>query len=192
MYLSEPSSSPAADAMYADDRTAMGYVMTGSRAWAHAPDLHDGLFELLTQAAERAGLSIRERGILVTACASTLGDSYCSMAWGYKLASVAGADLAASVLGGGDDGLSDRERTLTAWARRLAADPNGTTAAEVDELRSAGYDDAQILAITAYVALRIAFSTVNDALGVQPEPDLSELVPPEVRAVVTYGRPVGR
>jgi hypothetical protein len=86
MYLSEPASSPAAEAMYAEDRTAMGYVMTGSRLWAHAPDLHDRLFELMTRAVERAGLSVRERGILVTAGASTLGDSYCSMAWGYKLA----------------------------------------------------------------------------------------------------------
>jgi alkylhydroperoxidase family enzyme len=175
--------------MYADDMAAMGYVMTGSRAWAHAPDLHDGLFQLLTRAAQRAGLSVRERGILVTACASTLQDSYCSMAWGYKLASVAGADLAAGVLRGVDDDLTDRERALAAWARRLADDPSGTAASDVELLRSAGYDDAQVLAVTAYVALRIAFSTVNDALGVQPEPELTQLAPEEVRAAVTYGRP---
>jgi uncharacterized peroxidase-related enzyme len=191
MYLSAPPSSNAADAMYAEDRAAMGYVMTGSRLWAHAPELHDGLFALLAQAAERAGLGVRERGILVTACASTLGDSYCSMAWGHKLASVAGTDLAAGVLRGTDGGLDDRERALAGWARRLAADPNGVAASDVDELRSAGYDDAQVLAITAYVALRIAFSTVNDALGVQPEPELAELTPAAVRAVVTYGRPTG-
>jgi alkylhydroperoxidase family enzyme len=143
----------------------MGYVMTGSRVWAHAPELHDDLFALLDRAAQRAGLGVRERGILVTACASTLGDSYCSMAWGYKLASVAGADLAADVLRGVDDGLTDRERALAAWARRLAADANGTSTADVEALRSAGYDDTQLLAITAYVALRIAFSTVNDAPG---------------------------
>jgi uncharacterized peroxidase-related enzyme len=192
MYLSEPPASPGAEAIYAGDRAAMGYVMTGSRAWAHAPELHDGLFALLDLAAERARLSVRERGILITACASTLRDSYCSMAWGYKLASVAGADVAAGVLSGGDDGLSDRERTLASWARRLAADPNGTAASDVEALRSAGYDDAQVLAVTSYVALRIAFSTVNDALGVQPEPELAELAPAEVRAVVTYGRPSER
>jgi alkylhydroperoxidase family enzyme len=189
MYLVEPPSSPAAEAMYAEDRAAMGYVMTGSRVWAHVPDLHDDLFAVLGRAAERAGLGVRERGILITACASTLGDSYCSMAWGYKLASVAGADVAADVLRGGDDGLTARERTLAAWARRLADDPNATSAADVEDLRSAGYDDAEVLAITAYVALRIAFSTVNDALGVQPEPELAELAPEAVRTVVTYGRP---
>jgi hypothetical protein len=101
MYLSEPPASSAADAMYAEDRKAMGYVMTASRVWAHGPELHDGLFALMGTAAAAAGLSVRERGILVTACAATLGDSYCSMAWGHKLASVAGADLAADVLRGG-------------------------------------------------------------------------------------------
>jgi alkylhydroperoxidase family enzyme len=189
VYLVDPPSSPAADAMYAGDREAMGYVMTGSRVWAHAPELHDDLSALLARAAEQAGLGVRDRGILITACASTLGDSYCSMAWGYKLASVAGADLAADVLRGVDDVLTDRERALAAWARRLADDPNRTGPADVDALRSAGYDDAQILAITAFVGLRIAFSTINDALGVQPEPELAQLAPEAVRTVVTYGRP---
>ena len=189
MYLSQPSPSPAADAMYAADREAMGYVMTGSHLWAHGAALHDGLFELMGQATATAGLSVRDRGILVTACAATLGDSYCSMAWGVKLAGVAGADLAGDVLRGVDDGLDERERALAAWARQLAGDPNRTGPADVDALRAVGYDDAQILAITAYVALRIAFSTVNDALGVQPEPELSALAPAAVRAAVTYGRP---
>ena len=190
MYLTEPPSSPAAEAMYAEDRAAMGYVMTGSRLWAHAPELHDDLFALLARAAERAGLTVRERGILITACASTLGDSYCSMAWGYKLSSVAGAQVAADVLLGVDDDLTERERALAAWARRLAGDPNGTAPSDVEGLRSVGYDDTQVLAITAYVALRIAFSTVNDALGVQPEPELADLAPEAVRTAVTYGRPV--
>jgi alkylhydroperoxidase family enzyme len=190
MYLSEPPASSAADAMYAEDRKAMGYVMTGSRVWAHGPALHDGLFDLMGQATAAAGLSVRDRGILIAACASTLGDSYCSMAWGYKLAAVAGADVTAGVLRGADGGLDGREQVLAAWARRLAADPNSSTPDDVEALRAVGYDDAQILAITAYVALRIAFSTVNDALGVQPEPELAALAPAAVRGAVTYGRPV--
>jgi hypothetical protein len=122
MYLSEPPSSPAADAMYAADRAAMGYVMTGSHLWAHGAQLHDGLFDLMGQVATTAGLTLRQRGILVTACAATLGDSYCSMAWGHKLVGVADADLAAGVLRGMDQGLDERERVLAAWARRLAGD----------------------------------------------------------------------
>ncbi|GAA3177992.1 hypothetical protein GCM10010531_34760 [Blastococcus jejuensis] len=189
MYLSPPPDSPDADRMYADDRAEMGFVMTGSQLWAHRPELHDGLFALLGAASTAAGLTARERGILVTACASTLGDSYCSMAWGSKLAALADPELSGEVLRGLDDRLTDRERALAGWARRLARDANGTTAEDVDGLRNAGYDDGQILAITTYVALRIAFSTVNDGLGVQPEPELAAGAPESVRSAVTYGRP---
>ena len=66
---------------------------------------------------------------------------------------------------GADEGLSAAERALADWARRVTDDPNATTAADLDELRAAGYDDRQIVAITLFVGLRIAFSTVNDALG---------------------------
>jgi alkylhydroperoxidase family enzyme len=190
MYLSAAPSSPAAEQMFAEDVEAMGYVMTGSRAWAHLPALHDGLFELLGRAAEAAGLTLRQRGILVTSCASTLGDAYCSMAWGWKLSREAGAEIAADVLRGVDDRLDARERALAGLARRLASDPNAVGPDDVQVLRDAGYDDAQILAITAYVALRLAFSTVNDALGVQPEPELAALAPAAVREAITYGRPV--
>ena len=137
-----------------------------------------------------AGLSFRDRGVLITAMASTLGDSCCSLAWGGKLAGVAGPDLAASVLTGSEEGLSAGERALADWARRVTGDPNATTAADLDELRAAGYDDRQILAITLFVGLRIAFSTVNDALGSSPDRELSESVPAQVRDAVTYGRPV--
>jgi hypothetical protein len=72
----------------------------------------------------------------------------------------------------------------------VARDPNATSAADVDELRAAGYDDGQIAALTTFVALRMAFSTVNDALGARPDSALADAAPEGVRAAVTYGRPV--
>jgi hypothetical protein len=39
------------------------------------------------------------------------------------------------------------------------------------------------------VALRLAFSTINDALGTQPDAQLALSVPHQVREAVTYGRP---
>jgi len=72
----------------------------------------------------------------------------------------------------------------------VADDPNSTTVADVDELRAAGFDDAQIFAITVYAALRLAFSTVNDALGALPDRRLSHEVPTEIRDAVGFGRPI--
>jgi hypothetical protein len=55
-------------------------------------------------------------------------------------------------------------------------------------LRDAGFDDQQIFAITLFVSLRLAFSSVNDALGARPDRELAESVPAPVRDAVTFGR----
>ena len=91
---------------------------------------------------------------------------------------------------GNDEPLDSRDRALARWARRLAQDPNSTTAADVEMLPAEGFDETQIFAITLYTALRIAFATVNDALGARPDRQLGAEVPPEVRAAVDFGRPI--
>lgn len=187
-FLAVPQSTDEVQSLYDDDVEQVGYVMNASRVWAHQPATHDGLFALLGQASRAGGLTLRQRGVLVTACASTLGDAYCSLAWGNKLAGEAGAEVAAGVLRGDDDLLDPAERALARWARQVTRDPNGTGPDDVQALREAGYDDGQIFAVTAFVALRIAFSTVNDALGARPDRALDEAVPAPVRDAVRFGR----
>jgi hypothetical protein len=46
--------------------------------------------------------------------------------------------------------------------------------------------------MTVFVALRVALSTVNDALGVAPDTELAAGLPPAVRRAVSFGRPPGR
>jgi alkylhydroperoxidase family enzyme len=163
--------------------------MNASKLWTHQPAELDALFALMGKAVRPANLSFRRRGILVAACASALGDSYCSLAWGKKLAGDAGAELAGSVLRGDDDLLDESERALARWARHVARDPNSTTPADVALLRDAGFGDTEIFAITFFVALRLAFSTVNDALGARPDRELADAAPAAVRDAVTFGRP---
>lgn len=189
-FLGAPDPTPEAEHTFAQDVADNGYVMNLTRVWAHVPAAQPRLGDLLELAAEEGGLTFRERGVLVTATAASLGDSYCSLAWGRRLAAASSPDVAAAVIRGSDSGLGARERALARWARRVVTDPNAVTPADVDELREAGYDDRRILAITLYVAGRIAFSTVNDALGAAPDHELGESVPAQVRAAVTYGRPV--
>jgi uncharacterized peroxidase-related enzyme len=189
-FLHEPPASPHVQALYDQDLADGGYVWNGSRLWAHQPETLNRLFELMSQAFKPSGLNLRERGILVAAAASTLGDSYCSLAWGGKLARASDTALAAGVLNGSDAGLTDQEKALAAWARKVAKDPNATTPADIQALRDAGLDDGQIFAITAFVALRLAFATINDSLGAQPDAQLAQSLPQQVREAVTYGRPV--
>jgi uncharacterized peroxidase-related enzyme len=189
-FLNEAPPSPGAQRLFDDDFKGLGYVMNTSKLWAHDPAALDRLSELLGHVTVAGSLTFRQRAILVTACASTLGDSYCSLAWGKRLAAVADTDLANGVLRGDDTALDHTERALTRWARQLTRDPNSTTAADVQSLRAAGFDDAQIFAISVFVALRIAFSTVNDALGAQPDRQLGVETPTAVRDAVTFGRPI--
>jgi alkylhydroperoxidase family enzyme len=188
-FLRAADPSPEVDRLFADDREQFGYVMNLSRPWAHLPEAHESLFALMRDAAGRAGLSFRQRAILVASFAGVLGDPHCSLAWGTRLAGEAGDEVAAAVLRGDDSGLEPADRALARWARQLARDPNGTGTADVQALRDAGFDDTRIAAITLYVALRIAYSTVNDGLGARPDRPLRAAAPEPVREMVTYGRP---
>ena len=175
--------------LFDDDLAELGFVMNASRLWAYQPATQDGLFEPDGQVVGAGGLRLPERGILVAACASATGDSYCSLAWGGKLAGAAD-ERRRRRAARRRQGLTDGERAMAEWARQVARDPNGTTADDVQVLRDAGFDDAQIFAMTVFVALRIAFSTVNDALGARPDAALRATVPAPVLDAVTYGRPI--
>ena len=191
-FLEEPPVSAPVQALYDEDLAEDGYVSNVSRLWAHQPESLRQLFGLMSEAFTPSGLALRQRGILVTAAASALGDSYCSMAWGAKLSRASDARVAAAVLNGSDAGLTDQEKARAGWARKVATDPNATTPADIQALRDTGLDDGQIFAITAFVALRLAFSTVNDSLGAEPDAQLAQSLPPQVREAVTYGRPAAQ
>jgi hypothetical protein len=62
-------------ALYDDDLADGGHVWNVSRLWAHQPETVERLFELMSAAFRPSGLSFRQRGILVIAAASALGDS---------------------------------------------------------------------------------------------------------------------
>jgi alkylhydroperoxidase family enzyme len=189
-FLGIPEPTAEAQRLFDDDVSEVGYVMNVSRLWAYQPATLLGLFDLLRETTLAHALDVRRRGILIAACASAFGDSYCSLAWGRKLAEVTDAQTASGVLRGDDDGLTPGERAMANWARKVARDPSHTGGADVQALRDAGFTDAQIFAITVFVALRLAFSTVNDALGARPDAALRSTAPDAVLDAVTFGRPI--
>lgn len=189
-FLRTPPASDAAQALFDDDLATVGFVMNASRMWAYEPHTVEELFGLIKKGVDAHGITFRQRGILISACAGAINDSYCSLMWGNRLAGAADPDLAAAVLTGADTGLTSSEQALAAWARKVARDANATTTADVQELRDAGFDDAQIFGFTVFIALRIAFSTINDALGARPDAQLRTTVAAPVLDAVSYGRPL--
>lgn len=190
MLIGEPPPGDDRDAAYEADRESDGYVWNVTRLWGWRADVYRDFAALRTGLMSSSSLTDRDWAVLVTATASQLGDSYCSLAWGSKLAALADAETAARLLEDAEaPGLSEREQALAAWARRLVTDPNSTTAEDVARLRAVGLDDREVFEATAFVAFRLAFSTVNDALGARPDRQLADAAPEPVRAAARYGRP---
>jgi uncharacterized peroxidase-related enzyme len=189
MFLALPPQNEARAALYSRDVAEDGYVANFTRLWAWRPDVFEGFLSLRKQLGDRAQLSLRERAILVCATAATLNDSYCALAWGKTLASEADPISAAAVLQGQDaPQLSARDNALAQWARQVARAPNSIRLEEVNALRSVGMTDEDIFDATVFVAFRIAFSTVNDALGARPDHEIASAAPAPVRDAVNYGR----
>jgi len=193
MFVPMPQETPAITAMYENNAKGQGFVMNFARAWAWRPDVFEGFFALRAQLAAQSTLSKREQAVMVVAMASTLGDAYCSLAWGKTLAQETSAQAAAAVVKGtADTLLTARDRALAEWTRKITQDPNSTTQADVDRLRAAGFAEKEIFEATVFVAFRLAFSTVNDALGITPDEKLVATVPAPVREAVDYGRQPAR
>lgn len=190
-FLADPPVDEQVAKMYSSDLEGQGYVANLTRVWAHSPETLGVLSYALRLATDLCGLDPVERNLVVTAAASAIGDAYCSFAFGSKLAGSVGPEITASIVRGDDGRLTPRGRVLASWARQVAHDPNSTTADQVAELREAGFDDRQIFGLTFFVALRVAFSTVNDALGAAPDPELLTRAPEELGAAVTFGRVLG-
>lgn len=191
MFLCTPPPSEARSALYARDVAEDGYVMNATRLWAWRPDVGDAFIAVRKLLSDNGALSLRERAILVCAVAAQLGDSYCALAWGATLASETNPMIAAAILQGMEAAeLAPREKGLATWAVQLVREPGATTAADVDNLRAAGLTDGEIFDATVFIAFRLAFSTVNDALGARPDRQLAEAAPAAVRHAVLYGRSV--
>lgn len=190
MFLQSAPDTEAAVRLYQGDLDKRGFVMNFNRAWAWRPDVADAFLALRGLVTSTSSLSPREQAVLTCAMASTLGDSYCSLAWGTMLAGASDPCIAAAVLSAsGSTALTPREEALAAWARKVVDNPNGTTAQDLDGLRAADCSEKDIFEATIFVAFRLAFSTINDALGVKPDRQIAEGAPPEVRNAVSYGRP---
>ena len=190
MFLDEPPQSDLATQLFDEDRESGGYVDNLTRLWSWRPDALVAFYESRSVLLTESGLVPSEIALINAATAAARSNSYCALAWGTKLAEEIDAETSARVLSGSLDDLDPRTAALAGWARKVAIDPTSTTPADVQRLREVGLTDRQIFEVTMLAAWRLAFSTVNDALGAQPDLQLAEKAPEGVRAAVRYGRPV--
>lgn len=188
MFLNEPEIDATVEAGYAANTADAGYLMNYAHAWAWRQDVTSTFFAARKLLGASTTLSPGEVAVVNAAVAGARRDAACSFAWGTKLAAQTNPVAAASVLGGANEGLSDRERALARWAATVATEPNATAEADVSELRAAGLDDREIAEATMMAVFRLAFTAYNAALGVETDAELVAGAPAEVVRAVTYGR----
>jgi len=188
-FLGDAELGEAARKMFDGDEAEDGYVWDATKLWAHQPELHGQFEAVIAAASKAAGLSNREKAMLVIGQAAAIGDSYCCIAWSRWLAEWGESTETALAAVQHDEGpFNERERALARWARLVAKTPNDISGTDVEGLRAAGFDDAQILALTLYTTLRMALSSTNDALGARPDLALAQSIDPAVRDAITWGR----
>ncbi|WP_165111642.1 hypothetical protein [Nocardioides turkmenicus] len=108
--MEEPAPSAGQEKLYAEDLADDGYVWDLTRVWAHQPEMKEQLMRLFDATADAAGLTPRDKAVIVIAQAATIGDSYCAVAWGKRLTDWSDPQTAVAALTGDDGSFSEREQ----------------------------------------------------------------------------------
>ncbi|TDD63112.1 peroxidase [Kribbella antibiotica] len=143
---------------------------------------------LQLNAAVKASMDLRRYEIATFAAAAALKSSYCSLAHGQVLANnFYSADEVTAFV---DENAQDPvDRAVMAFARKVALAADTVTQADVDELKTLGLSDDDVLDVVLAAAARCFFSKTLDGTGTQPDAVFNAL-PETLRTALTVGRPI--
>ena len=172
----------------AADRERLGYVPNYTKVFGQRPAVYAAWKQL--GGAIGGAMDKRRYELATLAAARVLRSSYCALAHGTVLAELLGPEATRAVADGdADTALDPVDAEIVRFATLVGRDAAAVTAKDVDRLRAVGLSDEDILDVTLAVAARCFFSTVLEALGVQPDPAYQAL-DPDLRAALTVGRPI--
>jgi uncharacterized peroxidase-related enzyme len=174
---------------YAADRERVGYLPNYTKVFGRRPAAYAAWKQL--GGAIGGAMDKRRYELATLAAAKVLRSSYCALAHGTVLAEqLIGPEATRAVADGDADTVLDpADAEIVRFATLVTRDAATVTAKDVDRLRAVGLSDEDILDVTLAVAARCFFSTVLEALGVQPDPAYQAL-DPDLRAALTVGRPI--
>jgi uncharacterized peroxidase-related enzyme len=187
----EAEATGAVAEMYDADREAFAGLPNFTQAFSLRPEVYAAWRHL--NGAIKANMDLRRYELATVAAARRLRSSYCTLAHGSVL--MAKFLEPTSVRALVDDfrtaDLEPAELAVMKLADKVADDATSVTQADIDQLRSLGLTDNEILDVVLAAAARCFFSKTLDALGVEPDPKYSELEP-DLRDTLTVGRPIAR
>ena len=179
----------AVSEMYQQAQQQFGYVPNWAQAFSLRPGVRHAWGALLESI--KSNLPVRTYELATLAAARALRSSYCSLAHGKVLADQVfdAATVTAIMEDGEETPLVPRERAMMAFVEKLVLESDRVTSADIDALRSHGYQDEVIFDVVATAAARCFFSKLLDALGVRADALFNSL-DPSLRAALTVGRPI--
>lgn len=174
--------------MYARQQGAWGYVPNYAKVFCHRPEVMARWGKLLAEI--RRPLDARRFELVTFAAAHELRHTSCALAHGKALTEFIGDDNVRAIAAGETAGaLSDAEKEMVEFARKVARDASAITLDDVEALKQHGLSDADVFDIAATAAARSFFTKLLDALG--SEPDSPFLALDEgLRESLTVGRPI--
>jgi uncharacterized peroxidase-related enzyme len=175
--------------MYDADRDAHGRVPNYTRAFSLHPELYGAWRGLL--AAVKRDMDLRRYELVTLAAARRLRSSYCALAHGAVLADrfMSEDELLDAVADHRRAGLDEVDVAVMDLAEKVAGDATAVTQEDVDRLRGLGLSDRDVVDVVATASARCFYSTMLDALGVEPDARFLDLDEP-LRRALTVGRPL--
>jgi uncharacterized peroxidase-related enzyme len=168
-YLEPPQESdPAVARLYAEDRERLGYVANYTEALAHRPAALRAWQGL--NLSIKSTMDLRRYELATLAAARRLGSDYCTLAHAKVLRDkFYDAAQLRHIVENRHEALPAADAAVMDFAERVADNPNGVTAADVEALRGHGLSDPEILDVALAAAARCFFSTVIAAVGAEPD-----------------------
>ena len=192
-YLNTPTEADAGGdflRLYDGDRARQGYVANYTRVFALRPAVYDAWAAL--NATIKAGMDLRRYELATLAAARRPRSSYCALAHGAMLRDKF-YDLATLRKIASDHHDADLDAVDIAimdFAAKVAGDASTVSASDIEGLRRLGLDDTDTFQVALAAAARCFFSTAIDAVGAEPDHHYRGSMEPELRRILTVGRPI--
>lgn len=175
-------------AMYERQQAHYGYVPNYAKVFCHRPQIMSLWAQLLSGI--KSGMDKRRFELVTFVAAHELRSTLCSLAHGKALTEFFSAeDVQAIARRKMPDCLSQAEKVMLEFARKVARDASAVTAGEVARLKQHGFRDAEIFDIAATAAARSFFTKVIESLGVEADAPFRAMND-ELRKALSVGRPI--
>jgi uncharacterized peroxidase-related enzyme len=175
--------------MYERQQSFWGYVPNYAKVFCYRPEVMARWGRLLAEI--RRPMDDRRFELITFAAASALRHAGCSLSHGTALTAYFSPTEVLSFASGElpNGVLSDADKAMMKFARKVALDAAEIQAGDVEELRELGFAEEEIFDIAATAAGRAFFTKLLDAMGVQLDAKVLEM-DEGLRNALAVGRPI--